>query len=133
MTSKDLFELAHEKGHAVYCIPLSACRSFTVEDQGCHIALATGLSATLEKECLAHELGHCEYGGFYNRYSQYDIRAKAERRADKWSFLKLVPPGEIKAAVQHGLTEIWELAEAFDVSCEYMQRALGYYRQAAIL
>ena len=32
---------------------------------------------------LAHELGHCEYGGFYNRYSQFDIRAKAERRADK--------------------------------------------------
>lgn len=135
MTNKDLYQLAHERGHAVHCIPLTACRSFTVEveDQSCHIALATGLTSIQEKECLAHELGHCEYGGFYNRYSQFDIRAKAERRADKWSFLKLVPPGEIKEAAKRGMTEIWELAEAFDVSCEYMQRALGYYKQVAIL
>ena len=133
VTSNDLYQLAQQKGHAVYSMRLSTCRSFTVEDHGCHIALAADLSATQEKEALAHELGHCEYGGFYNRYSPYDIRAKAERRADKWSFLKLVPPGEIKAAVRHGLTEVWELADAFNVSCEYMQRALGYYRQVAIL
>lgn len=132
-TSEELLVIAQQKGHAVYHVPLKACLSLTVENHGCHIALSNALSNTQEKECLAHELGHCEYGGFYNFYSPYDIRAKAERRANKWSYLKLVPPGEIKAAFQHGITEIWELAENFGVSCEYMQHALGYYQQVSIL
>ena len=81
---------------------------------------------------LAHELGHCEYGGFYNRYSKYDIRAKAERRADKWAFAKLVPYGRLMQAVRHGIAEVWELAELFDVSCEFMQRAVDYYKTAIL-
>ena len=85
-----------------------------------------------EKEALAHELGHCEYGGFYNRYSRYDIRAKAERRADKWAFAKLVPYGQLVQAVRHGVTEVWDLAELFDVSCEFMQRAIAYYKTAIL-
>ena len=85
-----------------------------------------------EKEALAHELGHCEYGGFYNRYSKYDIRAKAERRADKWAFARLVPYGRLMQAVRHGVTEVWDLAELFDVSCEFMQRAIAYYKTAIV-
>lgn len=85
-----------------------------------------------KKECLAHELGHCEYAGFYNRYSPYDIREKAERRADKWAFCKLTPYGQIKEAVSHGITEIWELADYFDVPCSFMQRAVEYYQTAIV-
>lgn len=129
MTAQSLAEYAQIKGHEVAYLPLHSMASFSVEDaQGCHVVLSSAIHGTAEKECLAHELGHCEYGGFYNRYSPYDIRAKAERRADKWAFSKLVPYGQIMAAVGHGITEVWELAEYFDVSVEFMGRALAYYK-----
>lgn len=130
MTNMDLLHMAAEKGHAVIFTNLPKTKSLCVEADRCYIGIDSHLSETHEKECLAHELGHCEYGGFYNRYSHFDIRAKAERRADKWAFSKLVPYGRIMEAVKHGITETWELAEHFDVSNEFMQRALEYYKTA---
>ena len=91
MTTNALYSIAEEKGYQVYGVPLSELKSFAIEDGGCYIALSSDLSGQQEKECLAYELGHCEYAGFYNRYSPYDIREKAERRADKWAFCKLTP------------------------------------------
>ena len=82
-----------------------------------------------EKVTLAHEVGHCETGSFYNIHSPFDIREKHEYRANKRSFQMLVPHDELIAAVKRGLTEIWELAEYFDVPCEYMQKAAEYWRQ----
>lgn len=131
MTAQSLAEFAQNRGHEVAYLPLHSMASFSVEDaQGCHVVLSSAIHGTAEKECLAHELGHCEYGGFYNRYSPYDIRAKAERRADKWAFSKLVPYGQIMAAIKQGITEVWELAEYFDVSTEFMSKALAYYKTA---
>lgn len=128
MTSADLYALANAHGHAVVRLDLVETPSMSLEGKRCYIALGRYLSEKSEKEALAHELGHCEYGGFYNRYSPYDIRAKAERRADKWAFSKLVPYGQVMAAVKQGITEVWELAEYFDVSNEFMVRALAYYK-----
>ena len=56
---------------------------------------------------------------FITADSPYDIREKAERRADKWAFCKLTPYGQIKEAVSHGITEpFWELADYFDAALQ---------------
>jgi len=128
MTTDTLLTLAQAKQHEV--IYTHSSSAFSVELEKCYIAIPVALDQKHEKQALAHELGHCEYGGFYNRYSRYDIRAKAERRADKWAFSKLVPYGQIMEAVHQGFTEVWELADHFDVSCEFMSRALEYYKTA---
>ena len=133
VTNDDLYGIAERRGHVVVCESLTETPSFSLQtNKRCYIAIDQRLNVQQEREALAHELGHCEYGGFYNRYSKYDIRAKAERRADKWAFAKLVPYGQLMQAVRHGITEVWELAELFDVSCEFMYRAISYY-QTAIL
>ena len=80
-----------------------------------------------EKINLAHELGHCMTGSFYNRYSKLDIRAKHERRADKWAIKKLVPRDELRKAVKSGRESRYELAEHFNVTEDFMQKALDYY------
>lgn len=85
MTNEALFAIAEAKHHNVDFQPLENCKSFTIQSKRCYIVLSSSLTRVGEKEALAHELGHCEYGGFYNEYSSFDIRAKAERRADKWS------------------------------------------------
>ena len=131
MTTDTLLSYALSRQHEV--IYTSTSGAFSVEEANqCYIAMPCGLSSIDEKQALAHELGHCEYGGFYNRYSKYDIRAKAERRADKWAFAKLVPYGQLMQALRHGVTEMWELAEYFDVSCDFINRAVEYYKTAII-
>ena len=133
VTNDDLYGIAERRGHVVVCESLTETPSFSLQtNKRCYIAIDQRLNVQQEREALAHELGHCEYGGFYNRYSKYDIRAKAERRADKWAFARLVPYGRLMQAVRHGITEVWELAELFDVSCEFMQRAIAYYKTAIV-
>lgn len=133
VTNDDLYGIAERRGHVVVCESLTETPSLSLQtNKRCYIAIDQRLNVQQEREALAHELGHCEYGGFYNRYSKYDIRAKAERRADKWAFARLVPYGQLMQAVRHGVTEVWDLAELFDVSCEFMQRAIAYYKTAIV-
>ena len=133
VTNDDLYGIAERRGHVVVCESLTETPSFSLQtNKRCYIAIDQRLNVQQEREALAHELGHCEYGGFYNRHSKYDIRAKAERRADKWAFARLVPYGRLMQAVRHGVTEVWDLAELFDVSCEFMQRAIAYYKTAIL-
>lgn len=133
VTNNDLYGIAEKRGHVVVCESLTETPSLSLQtNKRCYIAIDQRLNVQQEREALAHELGHCEYGGFYNRYSKYDIRAKAERRADKWAFARLVPYGRLMQAVRHGVTDVWELAELFDVSCEFMHRAIAYYKTAIL-
>ena len=133
VTNDDLYGIAERRGHVVICESLTETPSLSLQtNKRCYIAIDQRLNVQQEREALAHELGHCEYGGFYNRYSRYDIRAKAERRADKWAFARLVPYGRLIQAVRHGVTDVWDLAELFDVSCEFMHRAIAYYKTAIV-
>ena len=86
-----------------------------------------------EKVKLAHELGHCETGAFYNRYAARDVRQKHENRANKWAYKKLVPEDELKQAILQGYREPWELAEYFDLPEAFLRGALKYYQETTQL
>lgn len=86
-----------------------------------------------EKVILAHEVGHCETSSFYNIHSPYDIKERHERKANVWSYKQLIPHEDLLAAVKKGITEIWELAEYFDVPYDYMQKAAEYWRQVEMV
>lgn len=133
MTTCALLALAESKQHEVIYVSGTTVDAFSVEVDKCYIALSTDLSGTKEKEKLAHELGHCEYGGFYNVYSKYEIRNKAERRADKWAFMHLLPIGEVREACERGFCEVWEIAEHFGVSCEFATKAIRYYQSVGLM
>ena len=80
-----------------------------------------------ERNKLAHELGHCITGAFYNEYSNYDCRQYHENRADKWAIGQLIPAEDLDDAVADGCTEIWELAERFSVPEEFIKKAVCYH------
>jgi Zn-dependent peptidase ImmA (M78 family) len=133
LTNERLLSYAEMHGYEVDCIPMSENNAFTIERKGFHIVLSTELSPTEEKEAIAHELGHCAYGGTYNRYSPYETRSRAEYRANKWAYYRLVPPGELREALKCEETDLWSLAEQFDVSCQFMKKVLDYYALAGIV
>lgn len=75
---------------------------------------------------MAHEIGHCETGAFYNERS-LELRSRMEYRADKWAIKKLVPEDELIEMFEKGITETWELAEYFDVTEDFMIKACEFY------
>lgn len=76
------------------------------------------------KECLAHELGHHKRNAFYKISSNLETKEWQEERATRWAVQELIPADELKKAMHQGNTEIWQLAEHFDVSEEFMAEAM---------
>ena len=134
MTNEALLNYAEQREHDVVFYPTENCPSFTFQDEQkrCHIAISNRATPKEAKTYLAHELGHCEYAGLYTRYSPYVLRSRCEYRANKWAYLKLCPPGEVKEALAHGMDTPWALAELFDVPLFFMRYCLSYYESIGL-
>lgn len=131
MKSKDLYDIAEQDGidvNYIHC-PHSGSISLMTDEGDCYIGIDESVidCESEKKVCLAHEIGHCETGSFYNRHSKFDIISRHERRADKWAFEHLMPVEEIAAAYRQGNTEPWQLAEYFDLPQWFVEKAIKYY------
>ena len=128
----DLYDLAEAHGTRVYWFDLESAESLSMPlaDGTCAIALNPWRMDTIadEKVKLAHELGHCEEGAFYNRWAALDDRRKQERRAEKWAIKKLLPMEKLCRAFAEGYRESWELAEYFDLPEGFVRQAMEFYR-----
>lgn len=136
MTLNNLYDLASTKDITVATMPLPYLKGVsTVINGDYYIGLnCTETKNTVEeKEVLAHEMGHCITGAFYNVYSPYDIKARHEGKADKWAIRKLIPLHELKYAINSGFTEFWELAEYFEVPERFLIKALKFYEDSKCL
>ena len=80
-----------------------------------------------ERNKLAHELGHCITGAFYNEYSNFDCRQYHENRADKWAVRQIISVEDLDTAIAAGYTEVWQLAEYFSVTEQFMRKAICLY------
>lgn len=130
-TLKELYQIADQQNIPVDLFPLEKREALSLMDLdgSCYIAIdphkLTGQADARNK--LAHELGHCCTGAFYNQYSRYDNRKRQENRADKWAIRQLISARELDEAVADGCTEIWQLAEHFQVSEDFIQKAVCYH------
>lgn len=127
----ELYELAEASDIDVDWFLLGQEQSLSVKlpDGATCIAIDPREMDTLATETvhLAHELGHCKTGAFYNRWAARDIRQKHEYRADKWAIKKLVPKDELLKAIKSGHINIWDLAEYFSVTEDFMKKAMHWY------
>lgn len=127
----ELYQLAEEQNIAVdrFALKRREALSYMDLDGSCYIAIDPDkLKGELdEKMKMAHEMGHCFTGSFYNKYATCDVRRKHEHRADKWAIRRLVPVAALVSAVAEGHTEIWDLADYFDVTEELMKKAICWY------
>ncbi len=82
-----------------------------------------------ERVHLAHELGHCMTGAFYSVYSPLCNRGKCERIANNYAIKELVDEVELREVIKgyDGNISIWELSEHFDVTEDFMRKAVEYY------
>lgn len=131
MTLSALYDLATQLNIEVVDYPMSINGSMSVmSDSGnCYIGLDQSIQdgGIQERVHLLHELGHCATGSFYNRHAAVDSRQRHEYRADKWAIQKLISVDALDAAIAEGCTEVWELAERFGVTEDFVRKAVCYY------
>ena len=135
MNLNNLYSYAEENNIPVISFDMPKSESMSVLYDGnwyVGIDRLTIKNETDEKEKLAHELGHCATGSFYNEYAKCDIREKHERRANIWKIKKLIPKDKLIEVINSGFGENrWELSQYFDVTEDTMQFALDYYKETA--
>ena len=126
-----LYDIAAKQNIPILSFPLEKTGSMSVMDDGgnCFIGMDPKLrdGGVRERVHLGHELGHCLTGSFYNRYAAVDHRRRHENRADKWAIRKLVPVARLDDAVAEGCTELWQLADRFGVTEEFVKKAVCLY------
>ena len=83
-----------------------------------------------ELVCLAHEMGHCATGSFYTSDTPLVDRTRLEQRADRWAIRQLVPLEELKDLLRGGVDRWDEAAEHFQVTEEFLRKAVAFYRDA---
>lgn len=136
MTLLELYNYASEQHIPVDAFPLGKMEALSLldNDGDCHIAIdpfqVRGTAD--EKTKLAHELGHCMTGSFYNIDSPCDVRARHENRADKWEIRALISREALEDAVKNGHIELWDLAEEFGVTEELMRKAISWYENGSL-
>ena len=129
MTLDELYIRAQQQGIEIDNFPMREIVSVSFPENWIAIDIKKIKTKAEEKAIIAHEVGHCETGSFYNIHSPLDVREKHEYRANKRAIQLLVPQADLQTAINHGITEIWELAEYFDVPYDFMQKAAEYWQR----
>ena len=84
-------------------------------------------SPAAELVTVAHEGGHCSTGATHRVSSPYDLIEKHENKAWRWAVHELITEDELDDAVAGGHTELWDLADYFGVTEDFMQKTICYY------
>lgn len=131
MFTRQLYDLAEQQNIPVLSFPLEKTGSMSVmlDSGACYVGMDPSVQdgGCEERVHLSHELGHCLTGSFYNIHAAVDCRQRHENRADKWAVTTLIPVDDLDDAVADGCTEVWELAERFQVTEEFVKKAVCYY------
>ena len=131
MEIRNLYDLAKQQNIEVvpYPMPENGSMSVMMEDGACFIGMDESVrdGGVEERVHLSHELGHCATGSFYSIHTAVDCRQRHENRADKWAVTHVIPVDDLDEAVAQGCTEVWELAERFGVTEEFVRKAVCLY------
>jgi len=131
MELRQLYDLAEQENIPVFQLPLPETGSMSVMggEDSCYIAMDPQVrdGGIAERVHLSHELGHCITGSFYSRYTAVDCRQRHENRANKWAIQALIPVEDLDDAIAGGCTEIWELAERFQVTEDFIRKTVCWY------
>ena len=131
MNAYDLYVLAEQQNIEVIETSLPENGSLSIMDDSgnCYIGIDESVmdGGALEIVHMAHELGHCLTGSFYNRHTRFDVRQRHENRADKWAVRQVISVEDLDTAIASGYTEVWQLAEYFCVTEQFMRKAICLY------
>ena len=74
-----------------------------------------------------HELGHVATGALHKVDSPYELVGRSEHRANRWAAEHFLTDRDFRTAFAAGCTELWQLADYFDLPEADIQKALAYW------
>lgn len=125
-----LYKELNDAGVRFYHWNMGDLQAATIEQEGRYgVFMDFGNIRTSAEElvAVAHEGGHICTGATHRVDSPYDLIEKHEHKANKWAIQRLIPEEQLDEAVAAGCTELWQLAEHFGVTEEFMKMAVCWY------
>lgn len=122
------------KENKVDVIPFIGCPQpgATVRDQS-YMAIFLDFSKICSTRLLRgicyHELGHAATGALHKVDSPYELVGRSEYRANRWAAQHYLNEADFRSAFKDGCTELWQLAEYFDLPETDIQKALTYWTE----
>lgn len=86
-------------------------------------------STRLLRGVCCHELGHAATGSLHKVSSPFDLVERSEYRANRWAAEHCLTEADFRGAFAAGYTELWELAEYFDLPEQDVKNALTYWSE----
>jgi hypothetical protein len=86
-------------------------------------------SARLLRGVCCHELGHVATGALHKVSSPYDLVERSEYRANRFVAERYLTAQDFREAFAAGYTELWQLAEYFDLPEQDVKNALTYWSE----
>ena len=129
MTLDQLYEIAASRGIEIDDFPMSELRAMSFPEGWIAIDRRKFESETEYKCALAHEIGHCETGAFYNIHTSARVRESLERLANRFAAELLVPLHALKRAMHRGLLFAEILVRIFDVTLEFIRMVLELFER----
>lgn len=86
-------------------------------------------STRILRGVCSHELGHVATGALHKVDSPYELVERSEYRANRWAAERFLPAEDFREAFAQGYTQLWELAEFFDLPEEDIKKALTYWSE----
>ena len=122
------------KENKVDVIPFIGCPQpgATIRDQD-YLAVFLDFSKIRSTRLLRgvcyHELGHAATGALHKVDSPYELVGRSEYRANRWAAQHYLTEADFRCAFKDGYTELWQLAEYFDLPERDIQKALTYWTE----
>ena len=122
------------KKHQVDVIPYTGCPQpgATVRDQGFYAVFLdfTKIPSTrVLRGVCCHELGHAATGALHKVDSPFELVERSEYRAARWVAENYLTAELFREAFAAGCTELWQLAEFFDLPEDCIKTALTYWKE----
>lgn len=129
MKTERLYDIAQRSDIFVYTLDTEQ-PSIAIEVDGIRaVSLRRDLTKAEERSYLSHELGHHIKGALYRKETPCITRGRCELRANTWAAHRLIPIRSLYAAFRKGCVEVWQLAEYFDVTEDFILKTIEIYKQ----
>ena len=87
------------------------------------------MSTRLLRGVCAHELGHVATGALHKVSSPYELVERSEYRANRYMAENFLTEEAFREAFAAGCSQLWELAEYFDLPEQDVKNALTYWSE----
>lgn len=87
-------------------------------------------STRLLKGTCYHEIGHAATGALHKVDSPFETVERSEYRANRWSAENFLTVEDFREAFSAGYTELWQLADYFDLPEKDISGAFRYWTES---